>query len=457
MEAGSPRFRGEELAARLRELPPARRYWVGFSGGADSTALLQMMHEVREQLSAPLHAVHFNHGLQPDAAQWQNHCETFCRARSVPLLARQLSIGADDGNGPEESARNARYLAVAKLLGRHEMYLTAHHAEDQAETLLINLLRGSGIEGLAAIPAIRSLGEGWVVRPLLEVSRQSLIDFLHSRDIAWLEDPSNSDIAFDRNFIRHRVLPLLETRWPGVRNNLVRTAGHARTGARALAVLIEKQSGSLLQDPHRMPLDALLGFEPDLQPLILRQWLRRHEVPMLPGARLVEFLDQLRHADPESRPEVRWNGWAIRRYRDTLWLQTAEPVRPCADKSWETGMVLELGPDAGSYRLAGDTVRIPPNWKVSPRRPGDRLRTRADGPGRKIKDLFQQAGVPPWLRLGIPVLYWDDVPVALGDWIQEDRLRRWLADRDLELVWKPNQAALVRIRRANHARMNRHE
>ena len=223
-----------------------------------------------------------------------------------------------------------------------DLYLTAHHAEDHAETLLINLVRGSGIEGLAAIPRVRSLGEGWVARPLLDVSRDALVDYLQKRGIAWLDDPSNEDTAFDRNFIRHRVLPLLEQRWPGVKRNIARTASHAHGSARALSLMIERQSGDLLQDPHRMPLGGLLECDRDLQPLILRQWLRRHEVPMLPSARLEEFLGQLRDAGESSRPEVRWGGWAIRRYRDGLWLQAARAITACPEKTWTDGMALDI-------------------------------------------------------------------------------------------------------------------
>lgn len=453
MASTTPDPLATRLVDRLRQWPQPGRYWVGFSGGADSTALLQLLLEVRDHLPAPFEAVHLNHGLQDASARWQAHCESHCQARGIPFRAIELEVGAQPRTSPEEAARNARYLAVSRLLGPDEVFLTAHHADDQAETLLINLARGSGVDGLAAIPSLRSLGAGWVARPLLDTPRKDLLDYLRAVDIEWLEDPSNADTSYDRNFLRHRVIPLLEDRWPGVGKNLARSARLARANADALSELIRDRSGTVLRDPHRLPADTLTLHDRNRQALVLRQWLRGHEAPMLPEARLVEFLDQLNESKPGARPEVRWDAWAIRRYRDELWLQPARDLVPCAETDWKEGPSVALGEDAGHYRLAGPAVPLPPNWKVSPRRPGARLRPERDGPSRKLKDFFQAERIPPWLRLGIPVLYWDDVPVALGDWVLDQRLRRWLADRDLELVWLPKDTALARIRRDCHMRM----
>ena len=173
-EGREPGVSGKFLLDGLRRLPRPEKYWVGFSGGADSTALLQALHEVRDALPAPLHAVHFNHGLQEEAAGWQRHCRSFCRNRNIPFHAEKLEIRRTERASLEEEARNSRYRAVAGLLGEREMYLTAHHAEDQAETLFLNLMRGSGVEGLAGIPPLRGLGAGWVARPMLDVHREEL-------------------------------------------------------------------------------------------------------------------------------------------------------------------------------------------------------------------------------------------------------------------------------------------
>jgi tRNA(Ile)-lysidine synthase len=438
-------FSSEILLNSLLRLPEPAHYWVGFSGGADSTALLHAMFECRERLSTPFGAVHFHHGLHEDASAWQAHCAAFCDERNIPYRAEKLDIVIGGRSSLEEEARNCRYRAVADLLGRSEMYLTAHHAEDQAETLFLNLMRGSGIEGLAGIPELRNLEQGWVARPLLDIHREQLIEYLESRGIAWLTDPSNADTSFDRNYLRCELFPVIEKRWPGVARRLARTARNARAMAGAMAMFIENQSGDLIRDPLRMPAHKLLELGPEMQALILRQWLRRNEVPMLPESRLQEFLTQLSDARQGSQAEVQWEDWMIKHYRHDLWLHRREPFIALSDRPWSSGMSLDLGPSSGTLELIGEPARIPPGWVVGPRRGGARIRTVEQGPSRKLKHFFQSATIPPWLRPGIPVIYWDDEPVALGDWVIGHRLNWWLMENGLDLAWRPADPVLERL------------
>ena len=445
MNAIKPRLSSETVLAILAQLPAPRKYWVGFSGGADSTALLQALHECREELGAPVHAVHFHHGLQEAAGNWQVHCREFCEERNITFLAVQLAIDTDSGNLEEES-RNSRYRAVAGILGHDEMYLTAHHAEDQAETLFLNLMRGSGVEGLAGIPALRNLEHGWVGRPLLEMRRRDLEDFLRDRNIAWLTDPSNEDTGFDRNYLRRELFPLLEDRWPGLVGRLSRTARNARITSNAMAMFIEAQSGDLINDRLKMPLHKLLELDSEMQTLILRQWLRRHEVPVLPEVRLREFLAQLSGAQITSHAEVKWADWMIKHYHHDLWLHRRKPFDACPELSWQEGMTLDLGPETGRLRLLGEPVEIPGGWKIRARKGGDRIRPAPQGPSRKAKHFMRSASIPPWLRQGIPVLEWDGEAVAIGDWAVDHRLRFWLAENDLNYVWQPTDPVLARVR-----------
>ena len=290
-------------------------------------------------------------------------------------MSRRLEVTHSGKTSLEEEARNARYRAVAEILGEQEMYLTAHHAEDQAETLFLNLMRGSGIEGLAGIPALRNLDHGWVGRPLLDSHRRDLVAFLEERNIDWLEDPSNQDTSFDRNYLRQELFPLLEKRWPGVSRRLTRTARNARISAGAMSMFIETQSGELLRDRMRMPVRKLLELGTEMQTLILRQWLRRHEIPLLPESRLREFLSQLASAQPESQAEVQWEDWMIKHYQLDLWLHRRKPYPACAESEWRNGMEIDLGEESGRLRLVGDPVTLPADWVVRSRRPGDRIRT----------------------------------------------------------------------------------
>ena len=332
-------------------------------------------------------------------------------------------------------------------LGKEEMYLTAHHAEDQAETLFSEPdARQRRRKDWRAFRFCVASKNGWVARPLLDRHRADLEKFLLDRNLEWLTDPSNEDTTFDRNYLRQEMFPLLEKRWPGLSHRLSRTARNARMTATAMAAFIENQSGDLIRDKLKMPLHKLLELDSEMQPLILRQWLRRHEIPVLPESRLREFLEQLSGSIEASEAEVQWGDWIIKRYQHDLWLHQRKPFMACPEIIWDSGMDLDLGSDSGRLRLLGKSTPIPQSWLVRARDQGDRIRLLEHGPSQKIKHFFQLTSIPPWLRSGIPVLEWDGEAVALGDWIIGHRLQDWLIAHDLEYQWQPTDPVLARLR-----------
>jgi tRNA(Ile)-lysidine synthase len=443
-------FSGDQLLETLARLPSPQTFWVGFSGGADSTALLAAMHELRPRFSPALRALHFHHGLQSEADQWLDHCVAFCAQREIPLTTEQLDIRADGRASLEEEARNCRYRSVERLIGQGDVYLTAHHADDQAETLFLNLMRGSGLEGLAGIPELRKLGVGWVGRPLLNTRRLELEAFLVERGIAWLEDPSNLDETYDRNHLRQSVFPMLELRWPGITQRLTRIARHARQSSKALADFLEQHSGHLFEDAHTLPLAPLLELEPALQSLVVRQWLRRQEIPNLPETRLGELLRQLSSSADSSQVEVTWGKWRLKRFRDAIWLQRQGSPPACSARKWGNNRCLNLGHELGYLEIEGADVVVPPGWRVDSRIEGERMRIRQEGPRRKLKHLFQESGIPPWLRACIPVLYWDNEAVALGDWLISPRLHSWLRHHGAHYRWHPDHLLLSKLQSDCH-------
>jgi len=434
----------------MASLPETRQFLVGFSGGADSTALLHALYENRAELQAPFHAIHFHHGLNAGADDWQQHCQEFCLERGIEFTSRNLEIRQVSGTSIEEESRNRRYQAIGEILQAGDIYLTAHHADDQAETLFLNLMRGSGVEGLAGIPDLRRLGKGWVARPLLNTGRDELKAFLNRHDIAWLEDPSNKDESFDRNFLRNSLFPQLETRWPGVVRRLTRSARTARMTATALADFLDTHCEALLCDRYKMPLSPLLQLEPPMRALVLRQWLRRQEIPALSEARLNEFLRQLATATSGGQPEVRWGGWQLKRFGGLIWLQDNNIPVLQSGINWNAGMTLELGNSVGCLQLRGNEVSIPTGWQAGARQPGGRIRLREQAARRKLKDLFRESGIPPWMRAGIPVLYWDGEAVAVGDWLIAHRLKIWLKTNELDYIWKAGTPLLCELQSACH-------
>ena len=225
------------LRRTLAALPPARRYYVAFSGGLDSQVLLHALAQLRRELAAPVAAVHIHHGLSPNADRWAAQCDAACAALAIPCEVRHVQARHAAGESREAAARAARYAAFAQILDTDDMLLTAHHQDDQAETLLLMLLRGAGVAGLAGMPAWRGLGRGRLARPLLSLSRQTLRDYALRCGLRWIEDESNFDTSLHRNFLRHEVLPRLREAWPAADRTLARSAAHLGEATELLAEL----------------------------------------------------------------------------------------------------------------------------------------------------------------------------------------------------------------------------
>jgi len=436
-----------QLQERLARLPVVSKIWVGFSGGADSTALLVALKEMQHDLPAEFAAVHFNHGLQEAADQWQHHCQSFCDERNIPISIYCLELNLREGQSAEEHARNGRYLSIESFLEEKQVYLTAHHADDNAETLFLNLMRGSGLDGLAGVPALRHAGKGWVARPLLDFRRRSLEEFLDARGITWLQDPSNLDTSFDRNFLRNTVFPELENRWPGLIRNLNQTSRNARDSATVLETLLSSPHANPVIDEHTLSLDILLGLKQEVQTAVLRQWIRSKGALTPPRRRLQQFLDQLRTtAATANQAELSWAGQLVKRHQRVIWWHRL----PCPEMgpalAWASGANLSLGPEFGSFQLSGGNAVIPAGWEVGSIRNGARMKLHDSGPRRKLIDLLRERGIPPWLRRAVPVLYWNGAAVSLGDCVMEPGLLSWLDEHAVILHWHPIHPLLRKLK-----------
>ena len=422
LPAGVAPLEPRELLAGLQALGPARRWRVALSGGADSTALLHACASLRGDLDAPLTAVHVNHGLHEDADAWQARVRSLCDRLGVPLECRRVRVDQDAGGGPEANAREARYAAFESLLDKDEILLLAHHADDQAETVLLHLLRGSGVDGLAGMPEQRPLGAGRLVRPLLGVRRAALQAYLRVHGLDWIEDPSNRDVGLDRNWLRGELLPLLDQRFPGAAARLARSARHCREASDALDAL----SGVALPGSNQPPVLDLerMGESGVPAALVLRAWLRRENAPPIPEARLGEFLRQLAEAGPGKPLQVHWAGWQLGRHHDALWLHPAHPA--CPDRRQD-------------------------HWQAGPPRAGERILVAGRG-HRVIARLLQDRGVPPWLRPSVPVLRYDDTALAVGGAVFDPARAQQVERAPASLAWRPYSAALREVRRRLQAR-----
>ncbi len=406
------------LLQQLSRLPRVRRWWVAYSGGLDSHVLLHLAVAAGLRQSHDLRAVHINHGLQDQAGDWAAHCRRVCCDLQVPLTVIDVQVEA--GASQEAAARDARYRAFEQLVDCDEGVLMAHHADDQAETVLLRLLRGSGVKGLAAMPEQRPLGAGLLFRPLLAFERRDLESWATGHQLNWINDPSNRSLDFDRNYLRHQVVPHLKQRWPHASSALSRTARFCREAEqlnRQLAAIDLLDCGI----DGAIRCSELLVLEPARQLNLLRHWLAEAGVPLPEESVLRRVLTEVVPARQDAEPCVDWGDHQIRRFRGQLRLWNRNWQAPEGRRRWplSTALTFSFG-TLRSEAVAGRGIRIPAGASVEVdfRRGGERICLLGRAGSRSLKKLLQASDVPPWQRSLIPLIYVDGVLAAVvGLWI----------------------------------------
>lgn len=407
----------EEALSRLPAPGDGGRYLVAFSGGLDSTVLLHAL--AASVGNTPLEAVHVHHGMQAAADEWAAHCRRRCEAAGVPLTVVRVEVEG----GHEAAAREARYAALRELTRPGDVVTTAHHADDQAETLLLQALRGAGAAGLAAMPALRPFGAGRLVRPFLGVRRKDLETWARDRGLEWIEDPSNRDPAVARAALRERVMPALTSVRADAVGGLLRTADAAAESA-ALAEEIADEDLNACAGPvaASLNLPGLDALSPPRRRNLLRRWPARHGLPSPSPRQIVAIENELMPARPDAAPTVAWPGAEVRRYRDRLFLMP--PLAPPPEESgmaWNMEAPLALPPGCGwltATREKGRGLRGDAGpFTVRFRRGGERLRLPGRAHRTELKTWLQAAGVPPWTRARLPLLYAGERLAAVADYL----------------------------------------
>tara|TARA_R110002049_G_scaffold93308_8_gene230775 strand:- start:1326 stop:2654 length:1329 start_codon:yes stop_codon:yes gene_type:complete len=440
-------FSPDDVLSRLRALQdnatgPAR-YVLAFSGGLDSTVLLHALAATQTQHAVSLLAVHVDHQLHAESGAWASHCASVAATYGVPFEARQVEVAA--GAGPEAAARDARYLALRACMHPDDWLLCAHHADDQAETLLLNLLRGSGPAGLAAMQSIRRFGPGWQVRPLLDTTRAELETFAQQQGLAWQEDPSNQDPRFDRNFLRRQVLPLISQRWPTAQERLVRSASLARDASDLLAELADLDLARCPAAPGRLRVQVLRELSASRRANLLRRACQLAALPAPPATRVAELGNSLLGARQDAEPVVRWRGAELRRYRDEIFLLPETGPANFDGASLGVSEPVPLGPGLGRLVLvdAGgpgiDPTLVSAGLVLRQRQGGEQIKLSGHAHTSKLKKLLQQDGVLPWRRDELPLVYAGDQLLAVADlWTDA----RCIVERGYAVKWLDRPAII---------------
>ncbi|MDC9728113.1 MAG: tRNA lysidine(34) synthetase TilS [Methyloprofundus sp.] len=417
-----------DLSHFLKTYPTAQQIFVGYSGGVDSHVLLHLLANSltpKKQITA----VYVHHGLQDCADDWQLHCAKTADALGVQFLAIQVDGQVKKGESPEESARNARYQAFEKLITHNALLLFAQHRQDQVETVLLQLFRGAGLKGLSGMPESIRIGAGCLLRPFLDVSQDEINHYAKQHKLHWVEDPSNQDSAYDRNYLRNEILPLVTERWKSVDKAISRSAEHC---AQAQQLLSEQAKADmlLLLDKPTLSLDiaALLLQDKIQQQWIIREWMVYLDLRM-PSMKFLECLmSDVLQARVDANPIAQYEGCSFRRYQNRLYvvLNAAKPM-PNTEMIWQDIQQDMSLTDHSTLRLIASEKGIASQHfegalvQIKYRAGGEKI-TLAKRTGRhSLKKLYQEAKIPPWKRENIPLIYIDGKIAAIADlWISAE-------------------------------------
>lgn len=382
------------------------RLVVAFSGGIDSTVLLHLA----MQTNLPVSAVHVHHGLQSAADDWAAHCERFCDNRGIPIHIEKVDVKVD-GAGLEAAAREARLAVFARLMTSGACLLTGHHADDQAETVLLRMLRGTGPDGLSGMRACRRFGDGWLARPLLGSTRAQIAAIASRAGLQWIEDPSNARCTQDRNYLRQRVMPALSQRWPRASSTLARLAGLAGEQRVVLEdLLVEKIRDICADETGPLALEPVTDMQAPMQAAVLRAWIMQAGMRPPSQRRLSSGLHALLSARGDRTPILEWSDGQVIRHGAWLYRLPGAPPAVTEPQRWplQVSPTLDWQGALGWVSCASDDKAVPPALRdevlqVRRPQPGERVDL-VGRPSKLITEYAREAGVVPWWRSELPVV-----------------------------------------------------
>ncbi|WP_437886898.1 tRNA lysidine(34) synthetase TilS [Phytobacter sp. V91] len=429
------------LLPLLHQRPASQRqFLVAFSGGLDSTVLLHRLVQWREQQpDISLRAIHIHHGLSPNADNWVTHCQQICEQWQVPLIVNRVQL-LDEGNGTEAQARKARYQVFADALLPGEALLTAQHLDDQCETFLLALKRGSGPAGLAGMPEMLPFAGTELLRPLLHETRASLLNDAQTHHLCWIEDESNADDSYDRNFLRLRVVPGLNARWRHFADAVARSAALCGEQEQLLDELLADELNAATGGDGSLSVAALAPLSAIRRGALLRRWLASQQASMPSREMLGRIWQEVALAREDAEPCLRLENQDVRRYQGQLWLVAALPVLRDKVIDWPSPLsTLTLPANSGTLSLiSGGELRAPlADEKVTIRfQASGSLHIVGRNGGRKLKKIWQERGVPPWKRDTTPLLFYGETLIAAaGQFVTLDGAAE-AEESGVQLVWE---------------------
>lgn len=393
----------------------SKRWVVGYSGGRDSHVLLQTLALVQAQFNLKLKAIHVNHQIHLQASQWAQHCQNIAYAFNIECQILNVNLALKKGESIEAKARELRYEAIRNHLEPNDILLTAHTQDDQAETVLLQLIRGAGVQGLSAMGECKALGSTFHYRPLLSITREQIEKASIAYGLSWITDDSNDNVRFDRNFIRHDILPLLKSRFKGVVPSLARSAQLCQEAASAQQVQAQSDFEKIYCEGLE-GVDEIKGLELiklpfERQKAVIRYWIAKNNYLYPSKVKLEDMLRQMNTARLDSTPSITWAGGVVRRYKQNWYLSKQLNQRISFDFRFEKvqgrGFKLALIEDLSQIRVG---------YRVG----GERCKPTGQAFSKSLKKWFQIFEIPIWMREAVPLIYYQDQLIgAVGYFICE--------------------------------------
>jgi tRNA(Ile)-lysidine synthase len=436
----APEALTEELLDHLKtHTKPGAFFLLALSGGVDSMVLLHALHALKEYYPFKLHALHVHHGLSAFADGWANHCQEACDALSVPLKVVRVNVKRNSKSGIEAAARAARYAALLNYRDadhvQPDFVVTAHHEQDQAETLLLQLSRGAGVKGLAGMALLDEKKR--IYRPLLNTSKAKIQAYANTQGLRWCEDDSNLNVAFERNFLRNQIMPAWSQRHSALHQNLARSARHLAEASQLLDELAAMDAEALL-DGNSLCLAGLRKLSLPRAKNCLRWWLGGVGVLMPNAEYLDEILLQLLTARQDAHVDLKLQAHSLKRFQQRAFL-VKNIQQEAFNIAWhgEEKILLPSGVLHISCKAGNDDF-LSPQMIVRSRRGGESLKINKNRPSRTLKYLMQEASIPPWLRTYWPLIFIDDVLVCVPNIGVADHAQEAFEKNKLRFEFQPN-------------------
>ena len=448
----------EPVQSALKNIPFSDDYFVAFSGGLDSSILLELAHRyLTEYRQSKVTAIHVHHGLSAHADHWLSHCEQVCQRLNIQLIATRVALSSNK-KGLEEAARAARYTVFEQVLPDDAVLLQGHHQNDQAETVLLRLMRGAGVAGIASIPLTRTLNAALINRPFLNIPKSTLLQLAQSLGLSWVEDDSNESRDFDRNFIRHEIIPLLESRWGGAVGRLSVSANHCRESTELEDALAQIDLNAVLHGDFKpaLSIDALSVLSKNRQINVVRYWMRTQQMGFPGEKKFRRIWSEVLTARDDSMPVIEWSLGAVRRYRNALFLVSKREQELQTHFSAEQVILVDnfdfrqafagrfyslARAEQGGCVKSAETlcVRVPSKGEkvtLRFRQGGELFKPVGRAHHRPLKKWLHDCFISPWLRDSVPLLYYNECLIAVGNYLVADGAQQVPGDCNLSIGWE---------------------